>query len=280
MFNKNEGYKYNKYDDMDKLLKRISKTLREIGTGDILSLYASLYTVLLLAAAYAAYQANHWLGVLTLLFSPIALLVLTIITKLVLVRFSNEISAVSKGQKLEIEIWEYPRIPPVTRAGIRIINLDTENDFTGISIKLVEMYLVERDEFYNLEKKKFLIESDNRRFDLGENPKVNADDDEVFGIIQTGENGLVEFLLEKRNYIPRLRNPTSQAGYKIYKSTWEILFDISGRFSKNELIRERYYPVLNVTRQEPIPEETVDKDTTVVRIRNLQRVTLETKIKT
>jgi hypothetical protein len=67
---------------MDNLIKDISKVLKEIRAGDIMSVFATIYGVILVGAVILISQKNGLLGLFMCVFSPLLILVLTVITRI------------------------------------------------------------------------------------------------------------------------------------------------------------------------------------------------------
>jgi len=92
---------------MEKFNDGFSKTLAEIRAGDIMAVFAALYGIIIIGGAIVIAQSNPLLGLFVCVFSPVFILLLTVLTNMGLDKLKEGLD--KKEKKSEVLNKIYPK---------------------------------------------------------------------------------------------------------------------------------------------------------------------------
>jgi len=113
-----------------KTVSAASDILADIRTGDIIAMYAAVWSIVIVGAAVILAQENLWLGLGLLLLSPVPILALTILTKMLLSSFTENLA--------EIHL-HFEKLNTDDGIGLRIRNDDTNRDLDDPRIEIKKL---------------------------------------------------------------------------------------------------------------------------------------------
>lgn len=132
---------------VQKLFREIASTLAEIKAGDVMGLYAAIYAIIFVGAFGIIFPQNKGAGIVILLFSPIPILILTILTNIGVNKIKEVLESSSEQSETDanIEVIEYPQSEgKEPHASLWVINHE-KVDIARCYARLVSLVFVDND---------------------------------------------------------------------------------------------------------------------------------------
>jgi hypothetical protein len=121
------------------LIQEIKIFLLEIGSGDFMGLYTTIWSILFLGATAIIYQSSNTFGIIFLFLTPIPIIIFTVFTKLIVDRFANMLPSMRVDLDVENYLFPYPNSKEV---GITIRNLEQRDLTLGEAIGMYNTWYI------------------------------------------------------------------------------------------------------------------------------------------